>query len=147
MNRVGIVELQVAVDLVGGDVVQPHAVSSYRFQDGERPDHVGAQGQLRVVQRVVHVGFGGEMHHRVGLGDQLGNQLGVGDVALHQPDGIGDVGERLAPAGVGHGVEHRDRVVGVLAYGAVHEIGADEPGATGDQQPHGQRPLAEVLAE
>ncbi len=80
------------------------------------------------------------MYDRVGLGDQPRNQLDVGDVAFHQPDGIGDVGERLAPAGVGHGVEHRDRVLGVLAYRAVHEIGADEPGATGHQQPHGQRP-------
>src|SRR5208283_4987342 len=107
-----VVELQVAVDLVGGDVVQPHAVSSYRLQDGERPDHVGAQGQLRVVQRVVHVGFGGEMYYRVALGDQPRNQLAVRDVALHQPDGIGDLGQRLTPSGIGQGVEHRHRIFG-----------------------------------
>ena len=29
----------------------------------------GSQRQLRVIQRVVHVGFGGKMHNRVGLGD------------------------------------------------------------------------------
>ena len=41
-------------------------------------------------------------------------------------------------AGVGHGVQHRHGIFGVLAHGAMHEIGADEAGATGDQQPHGQ---------
>ena len=95
--------------------MQPHAVASHRFQDGEGPDHVGVQKRLRIVQRVVHVAFGGEMHDRVRLGHQRGNQLGVGDVAHNQPDGAFDIGQRLAPPGVGQGVEHRHGVFGMLA--------------------------------
>ena len=64
--------------------MQPHPVPAYRFQDGERPDHVGLQERRRVGQRVVDMRLGREVHHRVGLGDQLGHQVGVGDVALHQ---------------------------------------------------------------
>lgn len=81
--------------------MQAHTVASHRFQDGEGPDDVGVQKRLRIVQCIVDMGFGGKMHHRVGLGHQLRNQLGVGDIALNQPDGILHVGQRLAPAGVG----------------------------------------------
>ncbi|CKQ59642.1 Uncharacterised protein [Mycobacterium tuberculosis] len=112
--------------------MQAHTVASHRFQDGEGPDDVGVQKRLRIVQCIVDMGFGGKMHHRVGLGHQLRNQLGVGDIALNQPDGILHVGQRLAPAGVGQGVEYGNRIVWMLTYGAVHEIRADESRATGD---------------
>ena len=142
-----IVELQIAVDLVGGHVMQPHPVPAYRFQDDERPDHVGLQERRRIGQRVIHMGFGREVHHRVRLGDQLGNEVRVGDVALHQPDLVLDGSQRFAAARVGHGVQNRHRVVRVVAHGGVHEIGADEAGATGDQQPHGGNPSAALSSE
>ena len=116
--------------------MQPHLVLAYRLQHRERANDVGVQERLGFGQRVVDVRLGGEMHDRVGLGDELGHQLGVRDVALDQPDVVVDRGQRLAAACIGHGIEHRDRR-GVLTHRAVHEVGADEPGAAGDQQPHG----------
>jgi hypothetical protein len=74
------------------------------------------------------------MHDGIGVGDELGHQLRVGHIALHQPDAVLDWGQRLTAAGIGQGVEHGHRV---LARRAMHEVGADEPGAAGDQQSHG----------
>ena len=89
--------------------MQPHAVLAHRLQHRERADDVGVQERLGIGQRVVDVGFGGEMHDGVGLGDELGHQLGVGDVALHQADVVLDRGQRLAAARIGQRVEHRHR--------------------------------------
>lgn len=113
--------------------MQPHAVTPHRFEDGEGADHVGVQERRRALQCIVDVALRGEMHHGVGFGDQPRHQLCIGDVADHQLDGVLDAGQRLAPARVSQGVEHRHGVLGVLANGAVHEIGADETRAAGDQ--------------
>ena len=111
VNRCGLVELEIAVHLVGRDVVQPHAVLAHRLQHGVGPDHVGVQERFRVGERVVDVRLGGEVHDGVGLGDQLVHQFGVGDVALHQPDVVLDGRQRFAAARVGQRVEHRHRVL------------------------------------
>ena len=76
----------------------------------------------------------GEVHDGVGLGDELRHQLGVGDVALHEPDVVLDRRQRFTAARIGQRIEHRHRV---LTHRAVHEVGADEPRAACDQQPHG----------
>ena len=44
--------------------------------------------------------------------------------------------EVLEPAGVGHLVEHDDLVVGIVLEVVVDEVGADEPGAAGDEELH-----------
>ena len=114
--------------------MQPHPVPAHRLQHRVGPDHVGVQERLGIGQRVVDVCLGGEMHHGVGLGNQLRHQLGVGDVTLHQPDVVLDGCQRFTAACIGQRIEHRHRM---LTHRAVHEVGADEPRATGDQQPHG----------
>ncbi len=86
VNRLGFVERQIAVHLVGRNVVQPHPVPAHRLQHRVGADDVGVQERLGVGQRIVDVRLRGEVHDRVGLGNQLRHQLGVGDVALHQPD-------------------------------------------------------------
>ena len=116
--------------------MQPSAVASHRFQNRERADHVGEDGRHRVVQRVVDVALCGEVHHCVALGNQFRHQVGVGDVALDERDRVLDFGQRLAPAGVGQGVENRHVVLGIFAHRAVHEVGADEAGASGDEKSH-----------
>ena len=50
VNRVRVVELEVAVDLVGGDVVQPHAVPAHRLEQPVGADDVGLHERPRVVQ-------------------------------------------------------------------------------------------------
>ena len=87
--------------------MQPHPVPAHCLQHRVGADDVGVQEGLGVVQRVVDVRLGGEMHHGVGLGDQLRHQLGVGDIALHQPDVVLDGCQRFAAARIGQRVEHR----------------------------------------
>ena len=67
----GVVERQVAVDLVGGDVVVADAVLPHGLQQAEGALHVGAQERLRVGDGVVVVALCGVVHDRV--------------VARHQP--------------------------------------------------------------
>ena len=89
---------------------------------------------LGVVEGVVVVRLGREVHHRVVVGDQRVDRGGVGDVAHHQLDPVGgQVGQRLGARGVGQLVEDRHPGVGVLDDVA-HEVGADEAGATGHEQ-------------
>ena len=129
-----VVELEVAVHLVGGDVVQPDAGPAYRLEDRERADQVGPDERRRVVEGVVVVRLGREVHHRVVLGDQRLHDGGVGHVADDQPDPVGGRPSSAAAAGgVGQLVEHRDLGVGVRDE-VVDEVGADEAGAPGDEE-------------
>ena len=61
----GVVERQVAVDLVGGDVVVADAVLADGLQEAEGALHVGAQEGLGVGDGVVVVALGGVVHDRV----------------------------------------------------------------------------------
>ncbi len=91
--------------------MQPHTVGAHRFQHRERANDVGVQKRLGIGERVVDVGFRGEMHDGVGLGDELGHQLGVGDVALHQAHVVLDRGQRFAATRIRQRVEHRHRML------------------------------------
>jgi D-arabinose 1-dehydrogenase-like Zn-dependent alcohol dehydrogenase len=51
------------------------------------------QERRRVGERVVDVGFGGEVHDGVGLARQAGHQVVVCDVALDEANRIGDAGK------------------------------------------------------
>ena len=115
--------------------MQSHPVPD-RLQHRVRADDVGAQERFGIGQRIVDVSLRSEMYDGVRLGDERGHQPGVGDITLHQPDVVGDRGKGFAAACVGQRVEHRHRGP-VLTHRTMHEVGADEPGSAGDQQPHG----------
>ena len=101
-----VVQGQVAVDLVGGDVVVADAVLPHGLQQAEGALHVGAQEWLRVGDGVVVVGLGGVVYDRVVAGDELVQQPRVAGVAHHELHAVGgkarDVG---GVAGVGELVE------------------------------------------
>lgn len=128
-----VVERQVAVDLVGGDVVVADAVFADGLQQAEGALHVGAQERLGVGDGVVVVALGGVMHDRVVAGDQPVQQPGVADVAddeLHavrrQPRDV------LGVAGVGQLVQDGDVDARVVVDHVVHEVAADEAAAARD---------------
>ena len=87
-ESVRIVERQVAVDLVGGDVVVPNAVPARCLQQRVRADQVRRDEHRRVTQRVVIVGFGRKVHDEVLAAYQFVNQAGVADVALDEGKAI-----------------------------------------------------------
>ena len=128
-----VVERQVAVDLVGGDVVVADAVLADGLEQAEGALHVGAQERLRVRDGVVVVGLRGVVHDGVVAGDQLIEQGGVADVAHDELHAVrGQPGDVLGVAGVGQLVQDGDVDVGVVVDHVVDEVAADEAAAARD---------------
>ena len=129
-----VVELEVAVDLVGRDVVEALVVLPHRLEDRVGAQDVGPDERARVVERVVVVRLRGVVDDRVVRRHQRVDDVLVGDVAddeLHAV--LGQPGQRLLAGGVGQLVEHRDPEVGVVDE-VVHEVRADEPRAAGHEK-------------
>ena len=128
-----VVERQVAVDLVGGDVVVADAVFPHGLQQAEGALDVGAQEGLRVGDGVVVVALGGVVHDRVVAGDEPIQQLGVADVAHDELHAVRrQPGDVLGVAGVGQLVQDGDVDVRVVVHDVVHEVAADEAAAARD---------------
>ena len=128
-----VVQRQVAVDLVGRDVVVPDVVLPAGLQQAEGALHIGPQEGLRVGDGVVVVALSCVVDYRVVPGDQAAQQLGVADVAHHQLHPVGgQAGDVLRVAGVGELVEHGDVDLRMVLHDVVHEVAADEAAAAGD---------------
>ena len=128
-----VVERQVAVDLVGGDVVVADAVLADGLQQAEGALHVGAQEGLRVGDGVVVVALGGVVHDPVVARHDLIEQRGVADVAHDELHAVRrQTGDVLGVAGVGQLVQDGDMYARVVVHHVVHEIAADEAAAARD---------------
>ena len=141
----GVVERQVAVDLVGGDVVVADAVLPHGLQKVEGALHVGAQERLRVGDGVVVVALGGVVDDRVVARDDAVQQLRVADVAHDELHAVGgQPGDVLGVAGVGQLVQDGDVDVGVVVHDVVHEVAADEAAAARDDDVLGFEDLRHI---
>lgn len=137
-----VVERQVAVDLVGGDVVVADAVLAHGLQQAEGALDVGAQERLRVGDGVVVVGLGGVVDDGVVARHDLVEQLGVADVAHHELNAVGgQAGDVLRVAGVGQLVQDGDVHPGMVVDHVVHEVAADEAAAARDDDVLGFKDL------
>ena len=129
----GVVEREVAVDLVGGDVVVADAVLADGLQQAEGSLHVGAQEGLRVGDGVVVVALGGVVDDGVVAGDNAVQQLRVADVAHDELNAVSrQPGDVLGVAGVGQLVQDGDVDARVVVHDVVHEVAADEAAAARD---------------
>lgn len=128
-----VVERQVAVDLVGGDVVVADAVLADGLQQAEGALYVRAQERLRVGDGVVVVALGGVVDDRVVAGDDAVQELRVADVAHDELHAVGgQARDVLGVAGVGQLVQDGDVHPGVVVDHVVHEVAADEAAAASD---------------
>lgn len=128
-----VVERQVAVDLVGGDVVVADAVLPHGLQQAEGALDVCAQERLRVGDGVVVVALGGVVDDRVVARDDAVQQPGVADVAHDELHAVrGQPGDVLGVAGVGQLVQDGHVHVGMVVDHVVHEVAADEAAAARD---------------
>lgn len=128
-----VVEREVAVDLVGGDVVVADAVLPHGLQQAEGALDVGAQERLRVRDGVVVVGLRSVVHDGVVARHQLIEQPGVADVADDELDAVGrQPGDVLGVAGVGQLVQDGDVDARVVVHHVVDEVAADEAAAARD---------------
>ena len=125
-----VVERQVAVDLVGGDVVVADSVFADGLQQAEGALDVGAQERLRVRDGVVVVGLGGVVHDGVVARHQPVQKLGVADVAHDELHAVGgQPRDVLGVAGVGQLVQDGHVDARVVVHHVVHEVAADEAAA------------------
>jgi hypothetical protein len=89
--------------------VQPVPVTTRRFEHRVGADDVGFDEGLRAIDRAVHVGLGGQVHHRIRLQpcEQFVQRRLVADVHLTEPitRRVGHIGQRLEIAGVGQFVD------------------------------------------
>ena len=137
-----VVEREVAVDLVGRDVVVADAVLPHGLQQAEGALHVGAQERLRVRDGVVVMGLRGVVHDGVVARDDTVKQRGVADVAHDELDPIlGQPGDVLGVAGVGQLVQDGHVDAGVVVHHVVHEVAADEAAAARDDDVLGFKDL------
>lgn len=137
-----VVEREVAVDLVGGDVVVADAVFADGLQQAEGSLDVGAQERLGVCDGVVVVGLCGIVHDGVVARHDLIEQRGVADVAHDELHAVGgQPGDVLGVAGVGQLVQDGDVDVRVVVHDVVHEVAADEAAAARDDDVPGLKNL------
>ncbi len=137
-----VVERQVAVDLVGGDVVVAHAVLPAGLDQGVGALDVGPEERRGVGDGVVVVGLGGVVDHGVGLRHEAVDERGVADVAHDELDAVrGQARDVVGVAGVGQLVEHGHVDARVLAHDVVDEVGADE--GDGGREAEGAGPGAD----
>ena len=128
-----VVEREVAVGLVGAHVVVADAVLPHGLQQAEGALDVGSQERLRVRDGVVVVGLRRVVDDGVVPGDELVEQGRVADVAHDELDAVGGKArDVLGVARVGELVEHGHVHVRVVVHHVVHEVAADEPAATRD---------------
>ena len=128
-----VVEREVAVDLVGGDVVVADAVFADGLQQTEGALHVRAQERLRVGDGVVVVALGGVVDDGVVARDDPIEQLRVADVTDDELDPVlGQPRDVLGVAGVGQLVQDGHVHVGVVLDHVMHEVAADEAAAARD---------------
>lgn len=73
------------------------------------------------------------MDDDVGLGHERVDDVGVGDVSDDERDTVIQVCQRALVPGVGELVQDGDGGIGVAYQGLVDEVGADEAGASGDE--------------
>lgn len=128
-----VVERQVAVDLVGGDVVVADAVFADGLQQAEGALDVGAQERLGVRDGVVVVALCGVVHDGIVARDDPVQQLRVADVAHDELHAVrGQPGDVLGVAGVGQLVQDGHVDARVVVHDVVHEVAADEAAAARD---------------
>ncbi len=141
--------MQVAVDLVGGDVVEAEGLAALGRQalpvgaggleQLVGADDVGLDELRRAVDGAVDVGFGGQMHDGVRLEVQqrLADPLTIGDVGLEEliTRVVFHGCQRLQVAGIGQFVQVEHAVLGIENEMA-DQCGADESGSASYENAH-----------
>src|SRR4051812_28078376 len=113
-------------------------MAPHGLQDGVRTDDIGANERFGVVQRVVNMRLGCEMHDYVRLGYQPVDKIAVTDIAVNEADLMGYWSKAFAIARVRQRVEYTHFEPGMVTQGVVDEVGADEAGPSGDEHLHGR---------
>ena len=144
--------MQVAVDLVGGDVVETERRTAFGRQRSPvgagglqqliGADDVGLDELGRAIDGAVDVGLSGQMHDGVRLEVQqrLADPLTIGDVGLEELIArvVVHAGQRLEVAGIGQFVRVEHAVPGIEDE-VTDQCGTDESGSASNENAHSDR--------
>lgn len=136
-EEVGAVKGQVAIDLIGGNLmIALDAVLVAGVQQHAGAHDVGLQEDGGVFNGAVNMALSGKVHHDVGLLllKELIDSSPVGDGGLDKAEVgvVHDAGQGLQIACVGQAVQTDDAVLRMSAQHIVDEVAADKTGAAGD---------------
>ncbi len=116
MNRLRVVELEVAVHLVGGDVVQPDVVAPHRLEQQKVPTMLVWMNGPGSLSELSLWDSAAKWTTASCVGHERVDDVAVGDVADHEAHpALRQLREGLAARGVGELVEDGHGGVGVLA--------------------------------
>ena len=105
-----------------------------------RSEDVGTQKRFGIQNRPVDVGFGREVDDRIDpVAGCRRNRIGVTDISSQEAvtGSFADIGEVIAAARVGQGVEVRHLDLGPLSNQQADEMRSDEPRSAGHEHaPH-----------
>ncbi len=128
-----VLELEVAVDLVRGDVVVANTGGTRGLKQRERPDKIRLDERCRPAEGVVIM----RLSRLWTTASCEANSEPTSSASQMSPrtnsNRSGGVLQERRDSGIGELVEHSDRLVGV-AEDVVNEIRSDEPCAAGDQE-------------
>ncbi|SWM32792.1 Uncharacterised protein [Klebsiella pneumoniae] len=141
--------VQVAVHLIGGDVVEaeglllrfpkPGPVVTGRLQQSEGADHVGLDEGGRAINGTVHMAFCRQVHHdiRAELAELGRHGSSIGDISLGKRVALapGHRRQGFEVAGVGQAVQHTDFIPGIFNDMTNHSR-ADKACTAGDKNLH-----------
>ena len=118
--------------------MQPRPVAQRCLQQDEGAADVGVKERCRIVDRAVDMAFRCEMEDGIRVEIAKGAVHGafVCDVGVHElvARRTHHLGDGFAPTGIGQFIDCEDLVAG--AHSPAHRCRADEPGASGHDQPH-----------
>ncbi len=113
----------------GGEDHPAHTSLTHGLAEIQRADQVALVRTDRIFHRRLHGRHRGQVHHRRTSLDRTMHGLRIGDVTLDQLEAITDW--QVAALARGEIIQHPHRVA--ACDKGVDQIGADEAGATGNQ--------------
>ena len=126
-----IIERQIAVDLIGGNMVITNAVLAHRLEQTEGPLHVSAQEGLRIGDGIIVMGLRRIMHDGVMARDQSVQQVGIADVAHNKLHTIRrQISDVLRVTSVSQLIQNRHVNPGMIVHDIMHEVATNKPTAT-----------------
>ena len=149
-EQVGTVQRQVAVNLVGRDLmVALDTVLTASVHQRCGTHNIRLEEDARVFDGTVNMAFCGKVHHNVRMlfFKQLIYSFAVADIGLHKAEirVIHDRRQRRQVARVGQLIEADNAVIRVFSQHVKNKIGTNKSGAAGNDDRHNLTPFAVEL--
>lgn len=135
------VEIQIAIDFISGDVMEPKIMPPRRLKQHIRTIDIGTQEWSRIQDGIIIMRFGGEVDDRINRRrtklrrDQGFNQFRITDVPMDKCHAfLRYTGKIRTVTSISECVQYGYAHAGMLTHHIMYEIRADESRTAGYQQ-------------